>query len=287
MDMVSLACRDGTAGRPATPGPFGRLRHPGRLVSLRADFIRGQGLAARFFGMGCFSLGLPTRIRAASEATGESPGRGPRASKSAHPLLLRTRRTGRTGRTGRTERKERLWTGGGAGFLSLERRLQVDIPVRVPGLPQGAGRPSGPSPAPPVPLLESRGRLRSGCLPWRPAVGSGGRVAPLHQAPALALAEPMAQAARGAERWTGSVGLSPAPPRPAPPSPAPHCTALRAQHRPAPHRAAPPRRVRPTRTTTPSAHPPPTSSDPPRGGVLNDRQSPTSTTTVIQTNFQA
>lgn len=225
MDMVSLACRDGTAGRPATPGPFGRLRHPGRLVSLRADFIRGQGLAARFFGMGCFSLGLPTRIRAASEATGESPGRGPRASKLAYPLLLRTRRTGRTGRTGRTERKERLWTGGGAGFLSLERRLQVDIPVRVPGLPQGAGRPSGPSPAPPVPLLESRGRLRSGCLPWRPAVGSGRPVAPLHQAPALALAEPMAQAARGAERWTGSVGLSPAPPRPAPPSTAPHSTA--------------------------------------------------------------
>lgn len=215
--------------------------------------------------MGCFSFGLPARSRAASEAPGESPARGPRASKSAHPLLLRTRRTARTRRTGR---KARLWTGGGAGFLSLERRLQEDIPVRVPGLPQGAGRPSRLHLPLGVLFWKAEAGSGRGVFLGAQAVGSGGPVAPLDQALALALAEPDGS---GCVR-RGDIGrLGEAQPLPA-------------AARLAPHRTAPPR---PDRNALSSPAQPPRSSDPPCGGVLNDRQSPSSTTTVIQTSFQA
>lgn len=181
----------GAAGRPSALRSFGRLRHPGRLVSLRATSSRGPRACGPLLRDGMLQF-RPARSRAASEAPGESPARGPRPSKSAHPLLLRTRRTARTRRTKREEREALDWRG--AGFLNLERRLQEDIPLRVPACPRAlaAFPPSCPSR---VPLLESRqARVEVSSLAPKP-LGPGGPRRHHDQAPRSPLRSRWLQAA--------------------------------------------------------------------------------------------
>ena len=62
--------------------------------------------------------------------------------------------------------------------------------MRVPGLPQGAGRPSGLHLPLGVLFWKAEAGSGRGVFLGAQAVGSGGPVAPLDQAPALALAEP-------------------------------------------------------------------------------------------------